>query len=83
MADAPRPSTSISGVEKVNKPPTPMPLPRDPQIAVQEEFDAAKLANTRAAWELFLARHSDNMLANAARQEMNRIPMSSDKSKKN
>jgi hypothetical protein len=40
---------------------------RDPQIAVQEEFDAAARAGTLEAWDLFLARHPDNPLADRAR----------------
>ena len=30
---------------------------RDGEIAVREEFDAARAKNTLAAWELFIARH--------------------------
>jgi hypothetical protein len=47
-----------------------LPLPRDPQIAVQEEYDAAKSANTKSSWELFLRRHPDNDLSARARQNM-------------
>jgi hypothetical protein len=58
------------------KHPAPMPLPRDPQIAVYEEFEAAKQANSKAAWELFLKRHADNTLAGAARQEIYNLKLS-------
>lgn len=45
----------------------PMPAPRDGQVAVQEEFDAAARANTTAAWDLFIRRHPDNPLTEPAR----------------
>jgi len=44
-----------------------MPAPRDGQVAVQEEFDAAARANTTAAWDLFIRRHPDNPLTEPAR----------------
>lgn len=47
--------------------------PRDPRVAVQEEFDAAKAAGTVAAWDLFLARHPNSALAEAARRERERL----------
>jgi hypothetical protein len=51
----------------------PMPAPRDGQVAVQEEFEAAAKANTSTAWDLFIRRHPDNPLtqrAKAARAAM-------------
>lgn len=42
---------------------------QDPQRAVQAEFDSAKAAGTVEAWSLFLQRHPDNPLADAARRE--------------
>jgi hypothetical protein len=48
---------------------TVLPRPRDPNIAVQEELDAARRAGTRAAYDLFLARHGDHALAKVARAE--------------
>jgi hypothetical protein len=53
--------------------PTPIPLPRDPQIALHEEFEAAKQANTKAAWALFLRRHPDSTLVDAARREIRNL----------
>lgn len=50
-----------------------VPMARDPQIAVQEEFDAARQRATIAAWDLFLARHGDNQLAASARVERSKI----------
>lgn len=43
---------------------------RDGDIAVLEEFAAAEQAGTRAAWELFLARHPDHPRAALARQRL-------------
>lgn len=48
---------------------TELPRPRDPNIAVQEELDAARRAGTVAAYDLFLARHGDHALAATARRE--------------
>lgn len=46
-----------------------MPRPRDGDVAVQEELDAARRAGTRAAYDLFLSRQGDHPLAVAARRE--------------
>ena len=57
---------------EVNDPPrrsTDLPRPRDGDIAVQEELDAARRAATIAAYDLFLARHPDHPLAAVARRE--------------
>ena len=43
------------------------PPPRDPAIAVREEFDMAVGSGTREALELFIARHPDSPLADKAR----------------
>ena len=51
----------------------PLPLPRDPDIAVKEEFDAARARATVEAWELFLARHGNHRLAAEARKELERL----------
>jgi hypothetical protein len=48
---------------------TNLPRPRDPNIAVQEELDAARRAGTLAVYDLFLARHGDHPLAETARRE--------------
>jgi len=48
---------------------TELPRPRDPDIAVQEELDAARRAGNVAAYDLFLARHGDHRLAAVARGE--------------
>ena len=42
---------------------------RDGDIAIREEFDAARRAGTAAAWDLFIARHPGHPLIAAARAE--------------
>jgi hypothetical protein len=54
----------------------PLPPPRDPDIAVREEFDAARARATTEAWELFLARHGEHRLAAEARKELERLRQS-------
>lgn len=61
------------------RPPTPaagLRPPRHPDIAVQEELDAARRAGTLAAYDLFLARHGEHRFAEAARRERARIAAS-------
>lgn len=53
---------------------TVLPRPRDGDVAVQEELDAARRAGTRAAYDLFLGRHADHPLAATARLERARLP---------
>lgn len=48
----------------------PLPLPRDPNIAVMEEYKLFKKRGTREALELFIARHPDHALAERARQDL-------------
>ncbi len=52
---------------------TTLPRPRDGNIAVQEELDAARRAGTVEAYDLFLARHGGHPLAETARRERARI----------
>lgn len=56
-----------------------LPRPRDGNIAVQEELDAARRAGTVEAFDLFLARHGDHPLAETARRERARIAARTDK----
>jgi hypothetical protein len=42
---------------------------RDADMAVCEEFAAARAKRTRAAYDLFIARHPAHRLAKAAREE--------------
>src|SRR5688572_9486971 len=44
-----------------------LPLPRDPDIAVREEFELARARGTAEAWQLFIARHANHRLAAEAR----------------
>ena len=50
-----------------------MPMARDPSVAVAEEYEAARRKGTREALELFIARHSDDPLAEQARAELKRL----------
>ena len=52
---------------------TDQPRPRDGNIAIQEELDAARAAHTLAAYDLFLRRHGDHPLAGVARREREAI----------
>ena len=56
---------------------TDQPPPRDGDIAIAEELEAARRAGTRAAYDLFIARHPNHPLAVTARQERDRLPGSS------
>lgn len=62
MAESPKPTQGGRS--------EPLPRPRDPDIAVQEEFDSARARATVEAWELFLARHGNHRLATEARKEL-------------
>jgi hypothetical protein len=69
-------SAAAAAPADVNDPPrrsTDLPRPRDGNIAVQEELDAARKAGTIAAYDLFLARNPDHPLAEAARRERARL----------
>jgi hypothetical protein len=46
---------------------------RDGNIAIEQELDAARRAGTREAYDLFIARHPDHLLARTARQERERL----------
>jgi hypothetical protein len=48
---------------------TDQPRPRDGDVAIQEELEAARRQRTVAAYDLFIARHPDHPLAAAARKE--------------
>lgn len=51
----------------------PLPPPRDPDVAVREEYDLAVAAGTIAALDLFIRRHGDHPLADLARRERDRL----------
>ena len=44
------------------------PLPRDPKIAIEEEFEITKRTGTPEAFDLFIARHPESPLAAEARR---------------
>lgn len=50
-----------------------LPLPRDPDIAVSEEFAQAKAQGIMESWQLFISRHGDHRLAAEARRELERL----------
>lgn len=50
-----------------------VPPARDPSAAVAEEYEAARQQGTREAFELFIARHGDDPLAEKARAELRRL----------
>jgi hypothetical protein len=57
------------------QPPRPAPAApaRPGDAAIAEELDAARRAGTRAAYDLFLARHPDHPLARRAQIERERL----------
>lgn len=67
--------TKKANAEEVAKAPRApvMPPPRDPSIALTEEYEAARTKGTAEALELFIARHSDDPLADRARAELKRL----------
>ena len=52
---------------------TDLPRPRDGNVAVQEELEAARRAGTIAAYDLFIARNRVHPLAEVARRERARL----------
>ena len=50
-----------------------VPPARDPAAAVAEEFELARQKGTAEAFELFIARHGDDPLAEKARAELKRL----------
>jgi hypothetical protein len=49
------------------------PPARDPDIAVEEEYQIARRRGTAEALKLFIARHPDGRFADQARAELRRI----------
>ena len=64
-------AASLKGSDLDNSPrrSTDLPRPRDPNLAVQAELDAARRAGTAEAYDLFLARHGGHPLADVAQRE--------------
>ena len=61
-----------AGAPERNSMPTSIP-PRDGNIAIQQELDAARRAGTLEAYDLFIARHPRHPLVATARQERARV----------
>ena len=61
-----------AGAPEGNSMPTSIP-PRDGNIAIQQELDAARRAGTLEAYDLFIARHPQHPLVQTARQERARV----------
>jgi hypothetical protein len=53
---------------------TTTPPARDPEVAVLEEYQAARHHGTAQALELFIARHPDSALAEKARADLRQLP---------
>lgn len=53
--------------------PADMQRARDGNVAIREEFDAARKAGTVAAYDRFIVRHPDHPLAKVAREERQRL----------
>lgn len=53
---------------------TDQPRPRDGNVAIQEELDAARRAGTLEAYDLFLRRHPGHPLTKVARRERADLP---------
>ncbi len=50
-----------------------LPPPRDPSIALAEEYEFARRTGTAEALELFIARHDGDPLAQKLRGELRRL----------
>lgn len=58
---------------QANKKERSVPLARDADAAVREEYEAAKQQRTVRALELFIARHPNHDLAGEARTDLERL----------
>ena len=70
---------ALDGAAMADPPPGPvrstdLPLPRDGNVAIQGELEAARRAGTVAAYDLFIARHPRHALAEVARRERAELP---------
>lgn len=54
------------------------PRPRDGDVAIRQELDAARRTGTIAAYDLFIARHPGHALADIARRERTGLPSARD-----
>jgi hypothetical protein len=66
------PAAACPKAPEVEPPPrrsTDLPPPRDGNVAIQEELDAARRERTAEAYDRFIARHPVHPLAEVARRE--------------
>ena len=63
------PAAAAAAAVAADPPRIAVPPARDGDIAIREELCAARKAATLAAYDLFIARHPDHPLAEAARRE--------------
>ena len=66
------PAAACPKAAEVEPPPrrsSDQPPPRDGNVAIQEELDAARRERTAEAYDRFIARHPDHPLAAVARRE--------------
>ncbi|MFO1109774.1 MAG: hypothetical protein U1E61_11365 [Bradyrhizobium sp.] len=78
--DRPNPVGILSMSKPANageNPPAPpertMPPARNPEVAVEEEYNTAQRRGTAEALELFIARHPESPLAERARAELRQM----------
>lgn len=64
---------AADGINKAAARAGPMPPARDPEVAVQEEYQAAVHRGTAEALQLFIARHPDSTLAEKARADLRQL----------
>jgi hypothetical protein len=64
------PRKAHAGQPSAASPERTMPPARDPEVAVQEEYDLARRRGTAEALELFIARHPGSSQAERARAEL-------------
>jgi len=73
MADSARATVAAASELRPTAPQRTTPPARDPEQAVEEEYQMASRHGTVEALELFLARHPDGPLAEKARADLQRI----------
>jgi hypothetical protein len=78
LAGAALAGSGVAGSAAVKEPrpgrSTDQPRPRDGDVAIRQELDAARRAGTAAAYDLFLSRHPGHKLAAVARRERAALP---------
>ncbi|HXO67750.1 MAG TPA: hypothetical protein VN838_02200 [Bradyrhizobium sp.] len=65
--------SKIAAADEAQKAVRTTPPPRDPAVAVEEEYQLALRQGTAPALELFIARHPDSPLAEKARADLRRL----------